>query len=87
MIKIKSETLEFPEERKVSELLKDFLRGILEKDYTKRFNIKKALNHPWIKGADIIFDEKEKSFCHENFLINLITDNIPKFNDYITRKD
>ena len=87
LIKIKSETLEFPEERKVSELLKDFLRGILEKDYTKRFNIKKALNHPWIKGADIIFDEKEKSFCHENFLINLITDNIPEFNDYITRKD
>ena len=42
-----------------------------------------CLNHPFIKGADIIDDEKEKAFCNENFLINLITDNIKKFNDYI----
>ena len=84
---IKNEKLEFPEDRKISELLKDFLRGMLETDYTKRFTVSKALNHPWIKGAHIIFDEKENSFCHENFLINLITDNIPKFNDYIKRKN
>ena len=84
---IKNEELEFPEDRKVSELLKDFLKGLLNKDYMKRLSIKKALNHPWIKGADIILDEKEKSFCHENFLINLITDNIPKFNNYIKRND
>lgn len=80
---IKNENLEFPKDRKVSDLFKDFLKGILEKDYTKRLNIKEALNHPWIKGADIIFDEKEKAFCQENFLINLITDNVLKFNEYI----
>jgi polo-like kinase 1 len=79
---IKEEKLEFPPDRKVSQIFKDFVRGLLEKDYTKRFNIEKALNHPWIKGADILFEEKEKAFCHENFLINLITDNIPKFNQY-----
>ena len=80
---IQKEKLEFPKERKVSELFKDFLSGLLEKDYTKRFSISTALNHPWIKGAQFIYDEKELAFCHENFLINLITDNIPKFNDYI----
>ena len=81
--KIKEENLEFPKDRNVSELFKDFLKKLLEKDYTKRFNILEALNHPWVKGADIIFDEKEQSFCYENFLINIITDNIPKFNDYL----
>jgi serine/threonine protein kinase len=85
--KIKEENLEFPKDRNVSELFKDFLKKLLEKDYTKRFNILEALNHPWVKGADIIFDEKEQSFCYENFLINIITDNIPKFNDYLKQND
>lgn len=83
---IKEEKLEFPKDRKVSELFIDFLQGLLEKDYSKRFNIQQALNHPWIRGADIIFEEKEKTFCNENFLISLITDNIPKFNSYIKNK-
>ena len=80
---IKKEKLEFPKEKKISELFKDFLRGLLEKDYMKRFNIKQAINHPWVKGANIINDEKENSFCHENFLINLLTDSIPKYNQYL----
>lgn len=82
---IQNENLEFPKDRKVSELFKDFLGGLLEKDYTKRFSISAALNHPWIKGSQFIYDEKELAFCHENFLINLITDNIPKFNEYIKK--
>ena len=81
--KLKEEKLEFPTERKVSELFKDFLKGLLDKDYSKRFSIQKALNHPWIKGAQIIYNEKENSYSHENFLINLITDNFMKFNEYI----
>ena len=85
--KIKEEKLEFPKDRNVSKLFKDFLKGLLDKDYTKRFNIQKAINHPWVKGADIIFDEKENSFCYENFLINLITDNIPKFNSYLKENE
>ena len=80
---IQKEKLEFPEDRKVSELFKNFLGGLLEKDYTKRFNIAKALNHPWIKAAQIIYNEKENAYCNENFLINLITDNIHKFNNYL----
>ena len=83
--KIKEEKLEFPNNRKASNLFKDFLNGILEKDYTKRFTIEKALGHPWVKGADIIMDEKEQSFCYENFLINIITDNVQKFNDYLKK--
>jgi serine/threonine protein kinase len=80
---IKSKTLDFPKDRKISNLFKDFLRGLLEKDYTKRFNIRKALNHPWIQASQTIFDEKEKVCCPENFLINLVTDNIIKFNNII----
>lgn len=80
---IQKEKLEFPQDRKVSELFKNFLSGILEKDYIKRLNISKALNHPWIKAAQIIYDEKENVYCNENFLINLITDNIRKFNNYL----
>lgn len=81
---IQNEKLVFPEIRKISKLFKDFLTKILEKDYKKRLTIKEALNHPWIKGSQIIFDEKENLNNQESFLINLITDNIPKFNDYIT---
>jgi serine/threonine protein kinase len=81
--KIKNEKLDFPREFKVSEIFKDFLRGLLDKNYNKRFNIKKALNHPFINGSKIIFDEKEKISDNESFLIKLITDNISKFNEYI----
>lgn len=83
---IKQEELEFPDNRKISELFKDFLTKMLEKDYTKRLSIRQALAHPWMLGSQIIFDEKEKIYSHENFLIKLITDNIPKFNEYIKLK-
>jgi len=83
LLKIKEEELNFNENKKISKLFKEFLTKILEKDYKKRFNIQQALHHPWIQGATIIFDEKENTFNQENFLIKLITDNIPKFNVYI----
>ena len=83
LLKIKEEELNFNENKKISKLFKEFLTQILEKDYKKRFNIQQALHHPWIQGATIIFDEKENTFNLENFLIKLITDNIPKFNVYI----
>ena len=77
---IKKEELEFPKERKISNLFKDFLEKSLEKDYKKRINISEALNHPWIKASKAIFNEKENLGCLENFLIKLITDNISNFN-------
>ena len=81
--KIQKEKLEFPKERKISNLFKDFLEKTLEKDYKKRIGIKEALNHPWIKASKAIFDEKENLGCLENFLIKLITDNIVNFNELI----
>ena len=84
---IKTEKLDFPKDKKISGPCKDFLRGLLEKDYRKRFNIQQALKHPWIQGAKIINEEKENIYCLESFLINIITDNIPKFNDYIKEEN
>ena len=83
LLKIKEEKLFFNKNREISGLFKDFLTKILEKDYNKRLNIEQALNHPWIQGATFIFDEKENIYNLENILIKLITDNIPKFNEYI----
>ena len=61
----------------------DFLRKLLEKDINKRINIYEALNHYWVKGAEILFDEKEKIYNATSFLSYLITDNFKNFNDYI----
>jgi hypothetical protein len=49
--------LEFPQDRKVSKLFKNFLSGLLEKDYTKRFNIAKALNN----RANVANDEEKEA--------------------------
>ena len=84
---INNKALEFPKDRKVSNFFKDFLRGLLEKDYTKRFNIRRALNHPWVQASQAIYDEKEKVCCPENFLINMVTDNIIEFNNIIKLND
>ena len=83
---IKHENLEFPKDKKISHLFKDFLSHLLDKDYQTRYDIQQAMNHPWIKGAKIIKDEKENIYYLETFLINIITDNIPKFNDYIDKE-
>ena len=80
---IKTEELNFPKGINISEKGKDFLKGMLEKDYNKRMNIRQALNHPWIKGSQIIFEEKENLNCLENFLIKIVTDNISEFNNYL----
>jgi serine/threonine protein kinase len=83
---IKQEKLEFPKDKKISTLFKDFLSHLLDKNYQTRYDIQQCLNHPWIKGAKIINDEKENIYYLESFLINVITDNIPKFNDYINQE-
>lgn len=75
--------LEFPKNIKISNMFKDLLTKMLQRDYTKRIGIKEALNHPWIKAWDILEEEKNNISCLENFLIKLVTDNVPKFNDYI----
>ena len=73
----------FPTGFYISDIYKNFLTNILEKDYKKRYNIKEALEDQWIKGWDIINEEKENIGILENFIIELISDNIREFNLYI----
>jgi serine/threonine protein kinase len=63
----------------------DFLKKLLEKDINNRININQALNHYWVKGAKILYEEKEKLYNAGTFLSLLITDQIKEFNDYIFR--
>ena len=59
------------------------MRRLLEKEEKKRMNIIEAMNHPWIKGAKYIFEEKELINNIESFFANVVSDNILKFNDYV----
>ena len=61
----------------------DFLTKLLETDINKRININEALNHYWIKGAEILNNEKEKTYYNGIFLSYLITDHIKSFKAYI----
>ena len=63
----------------------DFLKKLLEKNINKRMNINEALNHYWIKGAKILYDEKEKTYNATHFLGYLISDHIKNFDDYIKK--
>ena len=63
----------------------DFLQKLLEKNINKRINLNEALNHYWIKGSEILFNEKEKINNIGIFLSYLVTDHIKNFYDYIHR--
>ena len=68
--KIENNKLKFHnEDNFYSKYFIDFLNQLLEKDINKRININQALNHYWIKGANILYDEKEKCFNVSSFLI------------------
>ena len=69
--------------KKFSPYFTRFLSCLLEKDITKRISINDALKDHWIKGADLVFQEKEKINDLEKFLINIVTDNIRSFNYYL----
>ena len=82
--KIQNNKLEFNNKNDTySSIFIDFLEKVLEKDINKRININQALNHEWIKGGNILFEEKEKIFNSTNFLIYLMNDNIFNFNEYL----
>lgn len=82
----KNKTLEFPTDITTSNMLKGFLMNLLEKDYKKRYSIKDALDDPWIKGWQIIEEEKENVGILEIFDKELRSNGIPKFNQYIMKK-
>ena len=84
--KMQNNPLEFNNESNCySKYFIDFLKKLLEKDINKRININQALNHYWVKGANILLDEKEKTFYANIFLINLITDHVINFDKYINK--
>ena len=85
--KIQKNELEFPENKnntkKYSYLFIKFLKNLLEKNIKNRISAFDALEDPWIKGAELIFQEREKIDDNGKFLLNLIYDNIRGFNDYL----
>ena len=81
--KITQKNLSFPVTKSYSSLFKKFLKGLLNKNLKERFSINEAMEDPWIRGAKLIFKEKEKMYDLEKFLINIVTDNIKSFNDYL----
>ena len=84
--KITSNELTFNnEDNSFSQHFINFLKKLLEKDINKRINIYEALNHYWIKGGNILFNEKEKYYNCSSYLINLVTDHIINFDRYIKK--
>ena len=81
--KIMQNNLLFPIIKSYSTLFKNFLKGLLNKNIKQRYSINDAMKDPWIKGTKLIFKEKEKMYDLEKFLINIVTDNIKLFNDYL----
>ena len=81
--KINNNELTFPEKNYYSNLFLDLVKGLLNKNIKYRLSIEEALEHPWIKASRLIFKEKEKIYDLEKFLINMFTNNIKPFNDYI----
>ena len=74
---------EIKKDKNLSSYFIDFISKLLNKDINKRMNIYGALRHHWIKGAQILLEEKEKIYNTNVFYIKLITDSIKEFNDYL----
>lgn len=79
--------LKFPQGTGHSKLFINFIKNCLDKDINKRYNIYQAMNDPWIKGYQIILDEKEKLFYANEFIVNLMLSNLINFNKYNKDKD
>ena len=74
------------EDNYFSECFIDFIKRLLEPDINNRININEALNHYWILGSEILYNEKEKMFNATNFLSYLISDHFKNFDDFIKGK-
>ena len=62
----------------------EFLNRLLEGDINKRMTIDEALNSYFIRGAQILMNEKENTYNANSFLSYLITDHFRSFNEYIS---
>ena len=83
---IKEKTLQFPKNNGHSNMFKNFVKKCLEKDIKNRYNIYEAMNDPWIRAHKKLLDEKEKLVNGGKYLINMITDSIYEFNDFVQKK-
>ena len=74
---------EIKKDKNLSSHFIDFISKLLNKDINKRMSIYEALRHHWIKGVQILLEEKEKIYNTNLFYINLTAGNIKEFNDYL----
>ena len=84
--KLEEEKLTFKNDSEFSPHFLDFLTKLLEKDIKKRISLNDALNHYWIKGAELLMEEKEKTYNISIFASYLLTNHIQSFNEYIQKK-
>ena len=61
------------------------MRKCLNKNIKERYDIFEAKNDPWIKGYEIILEEKEKLYNAGKFVVDLIVDNLLPFNQYLEK--
>ena len=80
---IKEKELVFPKDTGHSEMFKNFVRKCLDKDIKTRYDIYQAMNDPWIKGYQIIANEKEYLYNAGKFMIEMMVDEIKAFQDYV----
>ena len=50
----------------------DFITKLLQKDINQRMSIFEAMEHPWIKGTQLLLDEKENNNNLNSFALKLI---------------
>lgn len=84
---IKEKNLVFPKDTGHSETFKKFLSKCLEKDIKNRYDIYQIMKDPWIKGYQLILNQKENFYNAGKFLIDLMIDGFKNFNDYIKSQE
>ena len=84
---IDEKKLEFPHNTGHSKIFMKFLENCLNKNIKERFDIYDAMKDPWIKGYNIILNEKEKLYNAGKFIIDLMVDNLMSLNNYIKEQD
>ena len=84
---INNNNLEFPKETGHSKVFINFLKNCLNRDIKKRYDIYQAMKDPWVKGYQIILNEKEKLYNAGKFVIDLMVDNFITFNNYIKEQE
>ena len=75
--------LDVPTDMENSKPFLNLLRNCLNKDIKKRYDIYQLMNDPFVKGYQIILNEKEKLYNAGKFVIDLMVDNILNFNQYL----